>query len=157
MPVEPCHCDAENPQCMRMGMPMVGARWRLCHGVEVPVEKSESAREMWDKQTGRMNLPTIESAKAGTVVVIPPPSVDMPSLLGRAINFMVALGGHVADGMSRRSVKEIADIIETHCKPCQYFRTGMCVHKRCGCAVNHEKKFFNKLAWKSEHCPIKRW
>lgn len=131
-----------------MGMPMVGYRWRLCHGEGVPEDKSEAARALWDAKA------------AGTVVPSPPeppPPSDPPSMARRALNLIVATAKHVSDGMKQRSQEEIEALLTNHCQQCNQYRDGVCLHKMCGCNVNKDRRFMNKLAWRSEHCPLGKW
>lgn len=84
-----------------------------------------------------------------------------PGAVRKAWNFAVALSKHVANGAKQRTGDEIQRILRTHCQSCQWYKiegdNGRCTHVKCGCSVNGSEKFFNKLAWKSESCPIGLW
>jgi len=90
-----------------------------------------------------------------------PKPAQEPSTIRRAFNFSVALSKHVASGAKQRTKEEILNILETHCSRCQWYKkdgdNGRCSHVKCGCSVNGSQKFLNKLAWKSESCPIGLW
>ena len=78
---------------------------------------------------------------------------ESPGFFRKAFNSASALVSHVADGMAKRSREEMETILETHCRPCPWFRGDHCGHRDCGCSVSAEERFFNKLAWRSERCP----
>lgn len=78
-----------------------------------------------------------------------------PTNARRAFNFAKALANHVASGAEYRTREEIDEIREVHCKPCEFNLQNVCT--KCGCQTNRSRKFFNKLAWKSEHCPVGKW
>jgi hypothetical protein len=82
---------------------------------------------------------------------------EPPSLARRALNFATALARHAGDGFAKREQTEIDAILENHCKPCEFFNGTRCTHASCGCNISGERKFLNKLAWASEHCPIGKW
>lgn len=82
---------------------------------------------------------------------------DLPPWWKRLWHLAVAVVRHVADGCRRRTEDEVSFLFETHCAGCEFFDGSVCRHKDCGCNVNGEQQFWNKLAWRSEHCPIKKW
>lgn len=82
-------------------------------------------------------------------LVSPPPRLEL------AARFAKALIRHVATGAHMRTKEEIEAILEQHCKPCEHFTGGSC--SKCGCAVNGDKKLLNKLAMRSEACPLEKW
>ena len=86
-----------------------------------------------------------------------PRPITGPSLSRRAFNFFKALAKHAGDGFKRRTKEQIEEILDTHCKRCKYFNGVICTHEKCGCNVNAEQKFFNKLSFASEKCPIDKW
>jgi hypothetical protein len=43
------------------------------------------------------------------------------------------------------------------CKQCTYFTGDSCAHKRCGCNINDQQIYLNKLAWADQKCPIEKW
>ena len=99
-----------------------------------------------------LNVPSYRAAKDRET-----PVPAGPGAARALFNFAGALLAHVADGMAKRSREEIEAILTTHCQPCPLFSGTRCTHASCGCNVNGEEKFFNKLAWRSERCPIGKW
>ena len=83
-------------------------------------------------------------------------SVHGPSLPRAAFNFAIALTSHVANGFQQRSKPEIETLLQI-CQACPLYDGSKCTHQDCGCNVNGEEVFFNKLAWASEHCPLSKW
>ncbi len=81
-----------------------------------------------------------------------------PGAIRRFFNFAIALTSHVGDGLKKRDRAEIEGLL-TICQTCTLYDAARqaCTHPKCGCGVSREEKFFNKLAWKSEHCPINKW
>jgi hypothetical protein len=88
-----------------------------------------------------------------------------PSLLEKAFNFGEALTRHIGDGLKTRTTEEINELLVI-CQggrgsdgvlreKCEHFINGAC--NQCGCPIRQSKKFFNKLAWRSEHCPVGKW
>jgi hypothetical protein len=80
---------------------------------------------------------------------------ELPPLLERVGMFAAALAKHACDGFRRRSEEEIREILDTHCRSCEFFSGQHCT--RCGCYCNDHDVFLNKLAWKSESCPENKW
>ena len=86
-----------------------------------------------------------------------PVKISEPSSTKKAFNFIKALARHAGDGFKKRTKEQIEVILETHCNKCRYFNGVACTHEKCGCNVNREEQFFNKIAWASEKCPIDKW
>lgn len=83
-------------------------------------------------------------------------AAEEPGLGQRAINYTNALRRWVANGRPVRSQEEIDRIFEEHCKGCEMFDGKMC--KSCGCNVGQgDFPLNNKLAMKTEVCPMGRW
>lgn len=83
-------------------------------------------------------------------------NTDLPSLRIRIMNFVQALAGHVANGMQTVSTQEAErrlSVCETN--ECGHFTGTHCSH--CGCPVNNEDIFINKIAWDSSKCPVEKW
>ncbi len=87
---------------------------------------------------------------------IQPPSKPPPPLTVKALHFAIALLKHAGDGFEKRSLDEIGELFKI-CETCpsKMFNGAHCTD--CGCAVDAEGKFLNKLAWRSEHCPRGHW
>lgn len=83
-------------------------------------------------------------------------SRNTPGWLAKIANFGVALAKHVAHGGATCTQEQI-DARFAVCQGCPLFNGTNCMHRKCGCTVNDQKKFFNKLAWSSEVCPIGKW
>ena len=41
------------------------------------------------------------------------------------------------------------------CNSCERFNGSVC--SLCGCPVNREQRFRNKLAWADQRCPLGKW
>lgn len=80
--------------------------------------------------------------------------MNPPSLFQRVRTFAGALVGHVKDGMTKCSEDEIQARLAV-CQSCPSFTGSHC--KECGCACSAQSRFFNKLAWRSESCPLGKW
>jgi hypothetical protein len=74
--------------------------------------------------------------------------------MGRIRHFFQALIKHAKDWFRKCSQKEIRQRLAI-CEQCEHFSGTACV--QCGCPVNLEKRFRNKLAWRSESCPLGKW
>lgn len=79
---------------------------------------------------------------------------DGPSLLQKAKNLAVSAAGHVAAGMPQASDEEIARRFAI-CQQCEQFDGAAC--RKCGCGISRERRFFSKLSWAAEKCPIGKW
>jgi|SRR5579863_1332155 len=154
-----CQLD-ENGYCERHKTHHVGEEKRYA------LEDShlgEKYRWLWDNRLragqGLEPLPRPEPP----VAALPPPARPPvpagppPSTRQKILNFSLALVKHVADLGRVRSADEVQQIYETHCTGCEFLVNGHCTHVKCGCAVAREEKFFNKLSWRSEHCPVGKW
>lgn len=71
----------------------------------------------------------------------------------KAKNFLIAVYKHIKSGRKYCNKQQIKSRIK-HCYSCALFNGVICTHEKCGCNVNDQDKFFNKLAWKSEQCPL---
>lgn len=83
-----------------------------------------------------------------------------PGLAKKAYNFAKAATKHLAEGNPQVSV----DIIEKRLaicvlNECGFYdeKTKTCSHSDCGCNVGREKRYFNKLAWADQECPMGLW
>ena len=101
-----------------------------------------------------------------------------PSMLARARNFTRAVVRHGLNLFRKRSKPEVAALYlicagggaaaaaNKHSAKCGYFdpKRKICSHGLCGCNVNNDDEkenastaYFNKLRWRSEHCPVGKW
>lgn len=74
----------------------------------------------------------------------------------RLFNFLKALLIHLKNHSPTCTKKEIKDRYEI-CKGCGFFDGSICTHHKCGCAINTQDVFFNKLSWADQECPIGKW
>lgn len=86
-----------------------------------------------------------------------------PSFLEKAKNFSSAFIKDISTGMKRCTEEEIQERLEI-CRDCPLFKKysdepirGVCTHKSCGCNIKDTQEYWNKLAWKSQECPLKKW
>lgn len=82
------------------------------------------------------------------------PAAALPPLSQRVLHFMRSLKDHARQGLEQCSQDEI-DARLAICQECPSFTGTHC--QECGCACSGRSKFFNKLAWKSEKCPLEKW
>jgi len=92
----------------------------------------------------------------------PKNELQPPSLLTRVINFTTAATKHAVAGnpvVSEEILKERLSI----CKSCELFKPnantvgGVCTHATCGCNIQDNLNYLNKIAWADSFCPIKKW
>jgi hypothetical protein len=74
----------------------------------------------------------------------------------RVITFFKSLFWHIYAGFPKSS-QELIDERYSICKGCEYFdiKNHQCLV--CGCNINTQKIFMNKLAWKDQKCPQDKW
>jgi len=83
-----------------------------------------------------------------------PPLGDRPSLLQQAAQFTRAIAKHTADFFHRCSKREIEERLAI-CQTCPFF-DGQ-AYTKCGCPAGRDNRWRNKLAWRSEACPVGKW
>jgi hypothetical protein len=76
------------------------------------------------------------------------------SLATKAANFATSAAKHVAAGMPQATDEQVAERFAI-CQGCEHFDGKAC--RKCGCPVVREKKFFSKLSWANESCPVGKW
>lgn len=79
---------------------------------------------------------------------------DASRFTEQAWRFITALTRHAADGMRKCSEEEVNERLAI-CQDCSSFDGDRC--KECGCQCNERRLFLNKLAWRSEVCPLGKW
>lgn len=84
-----------------------------------------------------------------------------PGFLAKLTNFSKAAISHIVKG-SPSCTQEQIDTRLAICKECPLFQiasnnpdVGSC--NACGCNINKENKFLNKLAWADQECPKGKW
>jgi len=84
-----------------------------------------------------------------------------PNFLSRLANFSKAAISHIVKG-SPSCTQEQIDARLAICKECPLYQisannpdVGSC--NACGCNINKENKFLNKLAWADQECPKGKW
>jgi len=145
----PCHC----PQ------PAEGASHFWCD-----VHQCRKTAAMQQQCAGNAQLRSAWEAGHGPGQVLPavktiasqgvPVSAIRQQSRWRVVRFAQALWKHAGDWFRKCSRKEIEQRLAI-CRQCDQFSGTACV--RCGCPVNLEKRFRNKLAWRSESCPLGKW
>jgi hypothetical protein len=83
---------------------------------------------------------------------------EYPALTVQLMNYQNALRKWQAGGRPVRSPEEIKDILETHCKGCDWYDKEKSRCKGCGCRVSEGgMAIFNKIKMATEHCPLEKW
>lgn len=59
------------------------------------------------------------------------------------------------NGHSKECTKQEIQNRYDICMSCENFDNNTCT--KCGCILSRDKIFFNKLLWKNESCPEKKW
>ncbi len=81
---------------------------------------------------------------------------QMPGAARKLSNFAKALAAHVAAG-SPKATKEQIDARFVICQRCPLLVRGVCGHEDCGCNIDSQARFRNKLAWADQACPDGKW
>lgn len=71
-------------------------------------------------------------------------------------NFTKSLGEHVKHGMPKSS-QELINKRYDICLSCSSFDSKNSECSVCGCNVNNQQIFMNKLAWEDSQCPLSKW
>jgi len=85
-----------------------------------------------------------------------------PPLVQRVANFASAATAHAAAG-NPKVTKEVMQERLAICRSCPLFKPnknevgGVCTHETCGCNIQDNLNYLNKIAWADQECPIKRW
>lgn len=75
-----------------------------------------------------------------------------PGFIRKLTNFSVALAKHIATGL-RTCTQEQIDRRFQKCANCELFSGAICTHEDCGCGIEAEGKFLNKIGWADQRCP----
>lgn len=85
-----------------------------------------------------------------------------PSLLQKAWNFGKSALNHAIAGnptVPEETMKERLEI----CRSCPLFKPnqnqvgGVCTHSTCGCNIQDNLDYLNKIAWADQECPVQKW
>jgi hypothetical protein len=85
-----------------------------------------------------------------------------PSLAQKAVNFAKAAVAHAAAGSPTVSEEKMKERLAI-CKSCPLFKPnnnqagGVCTHSSCGCNVQDNLNYLNKIAWADQECPTGLW
>jgi len=148
--VTACHCSP----------PVSGHIWFWCdpHQCRKNAEMQRScavnpaAHAAWNAGRGPGQRPAVSSGIEAVPADPPHPPVTWSRK--SLIHFAQALVKHARDWFRKCSRREIQNRLEI-CHTCDQFTGTACA--QCGCRVNLEKRFRNKLAWRSEQCPLEKW
>lgn len=105
-----------------------------------------------EKEHAKLGNPIVSICDEDVVIEKPiPTSKPLPPLREQAANFLEALKEHAADDFVKVDQETLNARIAI-CESCPSLKNGRCVE--CGCGCNNKKEFFNKLSWRSSHCPL---
>jgi hypothetical protein len=85
-----------------------------------------------------------------------------PPLYQKIINFAQAAVKHAIKGNPVVSEEVVLKRLEI-CKTCPLFKPnanqvgGVCTHSTCGCTIQDNTNYLNKIAWADQKCPIDKW
>ncbi len=81
-----------------------------------------------------------------------------------------AIARWIAAGRPIRTDTQVDQILNQHCRQCQWFQDSRCHHEQCGCRVVEAKEetrtfaglilpraMLNKLRMATERCPVTKW
>lgn len=84
------------------------------------------------------------------------PDYDEPSLLQMAKNYRKELKEWKRKGKIIRSPERMEEIYSI-CTDCDEFEKESSSCNVCGCYLDPKRKRFNKIAWATTECPLKKW
>jgi hypothetical protein len=103
-----------------------------------------------------------ECSKCGTQIDIADDNPDPPlwpcfSPLKEKDNIATNVKEFMSDKISQKEIAEESTISYRYsiCSSCEHFQNSIC--DKCGCAITRERNYINKLASKSESCPVFKW
>lgn len=85
-----------------------------------------------------------------------------PSIAQKVVNFLAASTKHAIAGnpvVREEVMKQRLEI----CRACPLFKAngnevgGVCTHSSCGCNIQDNLNYLNKIAWADQECPIGSW
>ena len=90
------------------------------------------------------------------------PAPQPPNLFTRLANFGKAAINHVLEG-NPKVTEEVMKERLAICKDCELFKPndnnvgGICTHSSCGCNIQDNMDYLNKITWADQECPLKKW
>jgi hypothetical protein len=132
----------------------LGRQYQLCTGTAegVTIELMNAWRAK--RGLGPLTDSDVEASRTAAIADPPIPASKPKSLMQRVITFAGARRDHLQDGMAKCEQHEIEARLKI-CEQCPSFTGTHC--RECGCACGGNATFFNKLAWRSERCPLGHW
>lgn len=103
---------------------------------------------------GRDHSESIRLAEECEKAVEIEPTVNLPPVWIRGVNFSAAMARWIAAGRPMRTQEEIDERLAI-CQSCPQFVDNVC--QKCGCQCIEENSIFNKLALATESCPEGYW
>jgi hypothetical protein len=138
-----------------------------CEGVKDEVSSETSERFTFEdlKNAGidaedlrKGKISSGEVAQALNLKMMAEDGKEYPALTVQLMNYQNALRKWQAGGRPVRSPEEIKEILETHCKGCDWYDASSSRCKGCGCRVTEGgMAIFNKIKMATEHCPKELW
>lgn len=77
-------------------------------------------------------------------------------MIQKIFNFTRSLISHIRKGAPKSS-QQLIDHRYSICLDCDSFNSKDNECGVCGCNINNQKIFMNKLAWKDQTCPLNKW
>lgn len=78
-----------------------------------------------------------------------------PLLSDNIASSVIKFGSEIDHMKNDLCSEERIQIRYNTCQQCEFFKDNSC--EKCGCTVIRDRNYLNKLAVKSEHCPIDKW
>jgi hypothetical protein len=120
----------------------------------------------------RVNCPAKMKQRGDGGDVPPPPmppelqprgqNKEPPNLATRLANFAKAAVNHAIQGNPTVEEAVMKRRLEI-CRACPLFKPnendvgGVCTHSTCGCTIQDNLNYLNKIAWADQECPIGKW
>lgn len=103
---------------------------------------------------------TYECSKCGVNLVVQD-EIDHPPLIPCSAPLFdfsaVGVRDFISNHTDTNNLCDEEEIEDRHniCKSCEFFLNNSCT--QCGCLLSRDKIYMNKLAIKSEACPLDKW
>lgn len=82
--------------------------------------------------------------------------LQSPSIFKKLLTFAKSLAWHIYSGFPKSDQKLIDDRFAI-CSSCDLYDKLHSQCLVCGCNINRQRIFMNKLAWKDQKCPENKW